>query len=94
MNYVLRYVFYAIGVVLLAYLGTANPDHVEFSDVVRLIQSPEAWQATAMIALLLAAFDATLGISSLVGVVFTQRQKQGETRKISEEVPSAGSPEP
>ncbi|MBK3779980.1 hypothetical protein G3A43_06905 [Paraburkholderia aspalathi] len=73
MNYVLRYVFYAIGILVLTYMCSVNPEHVHFSDLVSLMQGDDWWRNVALVAVLLAAFDFTLGVSSLVSAVIPDR---------------------
>ncbi|WP_126223581.1 hypothetical protein [Burkholderia ambifaria] len=59
MHYVLRYLFYAAGLVVLTYLLNLNPERAQFADLVRLVQSPETWRDVVLAALFLAAFDLT-----------------------------------
>jgi hypothetical protein len=73
MKYVLRYGFYAIGILMLAFICSAHPEHVQFSDLVRLMQSDDWWRNVALVAGLLAAFDFSLEASSLVSAVTPDR---------------------
>ncbi|RQR65690.1 hypothetical protein DIE18_04360 [Burkholderia sp. Bp9125] len=59
MHYVLRYLFYAVGLVVLTYLLNLNPERAQFTDLVRLVQSPETWRDVVLAALFLAAIDLT-----------------------------------
>jgi hypothetical protein len=65
MHYVLRYVFYAIGILTLTFMCSTNPSHVHFADLVRLMQDEDWWRNVAMVALFLAVFDVALSLSSL-----------------------------
>lgn len=66
MNYVLRYVFYAVGILVLAFMCSTNPEHVHFADMVRLMQAEDWWRNVAMTAFFLAMADLVLSISALV----------------------------
>lgn len=59
MHYVLRYLFYAAGLVVLAYLLNLNPERAQFADLVRLVQDTDTWRDVVLAALFLAAFDLT-----------------------------------
>jgi len=66
MNYVLRYVFYAVGILVLAFMCSANPDRVQFADLARLMQDEDWWRNVGMVAFFLAIADLVLSISALV----------------------------
>jgi hypothetical protein len=64
-HYVLRYVFHAVGIVLLAYIVTVSPAFANITQVLHLAQESETWRDVGLLAMMLAAFDFTLCVSSL-----------------------------
>lgn len=88
MHYVLRYLFYAAGLVVLTYLLSLNPERAQFGDLVRVMQSPETWRDVALAALFLAAFDltwwaATAPRFTLSDARSAMRRKPADTRAAS-----------
>ncbi|MEX3984269.1 hypothetical protein AB4Y45_35520 [Paraburkholderia sp. EG287A] len=71
MNYVLRYVFYAVGILVLAFMCSTSPEHAQFSDLVRLMQSEDWWRNVGMVAFFLAMADMVLSVSALVPTIMS-----------------------
>lgn len=57
MNTLLRNFFYSVGLVLLATAYGLDPATVQSSDLVRLVQSPNAQQAVAVLTIVLVVID-------------------------------------
>ncbi len=63
MRTLLRNFFYAVGLVLIAFLYTSNPDEIQLRDIALLVQSNMAQQLTFLLTLVIAALEFMFGFS-------------------------------
>lgn len=63
MRTLLRNFFYAVGLVLIAFLYTSNPDDIQLRDFALLVQSNMAQQLTFLLTLVITALEFMFGFS-------------------------------
>jgi len=63
MRTLLRNFFYAVGLVLIAFLYTSNPDEIQLRDFALLVQSNTAQQLTFLLTLVITALEFMFGFS-------------------------------
>lgn len=63
MRTLLRNFFYAVGLVLIAFLYTSNPDEIQLRDLVLLVQSNTAQQITFLLTLVLTGLEFMFGFT-------------------------------
>lgn len=73
----LRNFFYAVGLVLIAFLYTSNPDDLQLRDLARLVQSNTAQQLTFLLTLIITGLQFMFGFTysrarPAVGVAFSK----------------------
>lgn len=59
----LRNFFYAVGLVLIAFLYTSNPDDLQLRDLARLVQSNTAQQLTFLLTLIITGLQFMSGFT-------------------------------
>lgn len=63
MRTLLRNFFYAVGLVLIAFLYTSNPDDIQLRDLARLVQSNTVQQLTFLLTLVITALEFMFGFT-------------------------------